>query len=110
MSERSDDRIDAIFSALSDRTRRQVLGRLARSESATATELSAGMDVSRQAIVKHLQALHTAGLANPERLGREVRYSLDPRPLRDAARWIADEGAEWDERLGRLQALLRERP
>jgi DNA-binding transcriptional ArsR family regulator len=105
----SEDSIDAIFSALSDRTRRQVLGRLARSDSVTATELATGMDVSRQAIVKHLQALSSAGFATTERSGREVRYSLDPAPLREAARWIADEGGRWDDRLGRLRALLEDR-
>jgi DNA-binding transcriptional ArsR family regulator len=101
-----DDRIDAVFAALSDPTRRSVLGRLARGPSASATELAAGMPVSRQAVVKHLQALGHAGLVAPTREGREVRYALTPQPLGDAVGWMVDVGAQWDRRLARLRRQL----
>jgi DNA-binding transcriptional ArsR family regulator len=97
------DRVDAVFSALADPTRRALLGRLSASAGASATELSAPMPVSRQAVVKHLQALSDAGLVAPQRHGREVRYSLTPAPLGDAMGWMADVGAEWDRRLARLR-------
>jgi DNA-binding transcriptional ArsR family regulator len=101
-----DDKVGAVFSALSDATRRSVLGEVARADSITATELAESMPVTRQAVVKHLQVLGRAGLVTSARDGREVRYSFSPDPLTDAARWIADEGANWDERLERLRQLL----
>jgi DNA-binding transcriptional ArsR family regulator len=106
---RRDERVDAVFAALSDPTRRSVLGRLARSPSASATELAADLPVSRQAVVKHLQTLGSAGLVTPTREGREVRYALSPEPLGDAVGWMADVGAEWDERLERLRRQVRAR-
>jgi DNA-binding transcriptional ArsR family regulator len=105
----NDNRVDAVFAALSDPTRRSVLDRLARSPSASATELAAGLPVSRQAVVKHLQALDHAGLVTPTREGREVRYALTPAPLEDAVGWMVDVGAQWDRRLDRLRRQLERR-
>jgi DNA-binding transcriptional ArsR family regulator len=62
--------------------------------------------VSRQAIVKHLQALSEAGLVTGTRHGREVRYELTPGPLDDAVDWMVTVGAEWDRRLARLRGRL----
>jgi DNA-binding transcriptional ArsR family regulator len=102
-----DDRsVDAVFFALSDPTRRAVIRRLSERR-VTATELSAEIPVSRQAIAKHLAVLKEAGLVEPERSGREVRFHLTPRPMGEAASWIDDVGAEWDRRLGALRRHLR---
>ena len=103
---RDDARIDAVFAALSDPTRRSVMRELARADHLTATELAETMPVTRQAVVKHLQVLNRAGLATATRDGREVHYSFTPDPLADAARWLADEGAAWDDRLDRLRSQL----
>jgi len=92
-----------VFHALADPTRRELLGRLAAQPSATATELAHELPVTRQAIVKHLQSLGAAGLVAPTREGREVRYALTPDPLDGAVDWIVGVGAEWDERLARLE-------
>ena len=100
------DRVDAVFAALADPTRRRLLGRLAEQQSATATELAAAEPVSRQAIVKHLHSLDEAGLVAPSRTGREVRYALTPEPLEDAVGWMATVGAQWDRRLARLRGRL----
>lgn len=100
------DRVDAVFAALADPTRRRLLGRLAEQRSATATELAASEPVSRQAIVKHLRSLDEAGLVAPSRTGREVRYALTPEPLDDAVGWMATVGAQWDRRLARLRGRL----
>jgi DNA-binding transcriptional ArsR family regulator len=101
-----DDRVDAVFAALADPTRRRLLGRIAEQQSATATELAAAETVSRQAIVKHLRSLDEAGLVAPSRTGREVRYALTPEPLEDAVGWMATVGAQWDGRLARLRGRL----
>ena len=74
---------------------------------ATATELAAELPVTRQAVAKHLAALHKAGLVEPRREGRETRYTLTPAPLVDAMGWMADVGADWDQRLARLAERAR---
>jgi DNA-binding transcriptional ArsR family regulator len=99
-----DERIGAVFSALGDPTRRQVIEVLANEGEMTATELAAEIPVTRQAIAKHLSTLSEAGLVASEAHGREVRYRLTPAPMRQAVAWMAETGAEWDERLARLRA------
>jgi DNA-binding transcriptional ArsR family regulator len=96
------DRVDLVFTALADPSRRFVLETLAVRGTATPTELAGELPVSRQAVAKHLAALHTAGLVRSQRRGREHRYELDPAPLEDAAGWIARVGTLWDRRLGAL--------
>jgi DNA-binding transcriptional ArsR family regulator len=98
---------EALFAALSDPTRRQVIASLSERETATATGLAEEIPVSRQAIAKHLASLEEAGLVSAERIGRERRYRLTPAPLAEAVSWIAAVGAQWDERLARLSRLAK---
>jgi DNA-binding transcriptional ArsR family regulator len=97
---------DAVFAALADPTRRRLIAELGSRGSATATELAADLPVTRQAVAKHLGALSSAGLVDGRRRGRETRYTLTPRPLADAARWMAEVGAQWDDRLEALRRHL----
>jgi DNA-binding transcriptional ArsR family regulator len=96
----------AVFAALADPTRRRLIAELAARGSATATELAAELPVTRQAVAKHLASLNAAGLVDGLRRGRETRYRLTPEPLADAARWMAEIGARWDERLEALRRHL----
>jgi DNA-binding transcriptional ArsR family regulator len=98
--------LDAVFGALADPTRRGLFERLLAGGPDTATNLVAGLDVSRQAVVKHLQVLADAGLVAPRRQGREVRYAATPEALIDAVGWMAATGAQWDRRLDRLRSRL----
>jgi DNA-binding transcriptional ArsR family regulator len=100
------DRAGAVFGALSDPTRRQLLAAISNQHAATATGLAAELPISRQAVLKHLGALADAGLVHRERSGREVRYTVTPEPLSDAVSWMAAVGGQWDERLGALQTQL----
>src|SRR5215203_3433367 len=93
--------VDAVFAALADPTRREVIGRLAR-EPASASRLAGELPISRQAVAKHLAALDRAGLVVPRREGRELRYSLDTAPMSEVMAWMAGVGAQWDARLARL--------
>lgn len=97
--------VDAVFAALADPTRRHVLDEVGRRGAATATEIAADLPVTRQAVAKHLGVLADAGLVGARRAGRETRYRVTPEPLGDAIGWMARVGAEWDERLARLQRL-----
>ena len=98
------DALDRLFSVLADPTRRALLQRLVRQGPDTATRLVEQCSISRQAVVKHLQALADAGLVQPERVGREVRYRATTARLRDAVVWLLDAGADWDRRAARLRA------
>jgi DNA-binding transcriptional ArsR family regulator len=102
----SDDRAGAVFGALSDPNRRALLTEIAAHPAATATELASRMPISRQAVLKHLNALTEAGLLDRTRTGREVRYRFTPGPLSDAVDWMTSVGAEWDERLAVLRRQL----
>lgn len=99
------DSVDTVFAALADPTRRRVLDEVGRRGAATATELAADLPVTRQAVAKHLGVLATAGLVDAQRSGRETRYRVTPAPLGDAIGWMAQVGAEWDDRLARLRRL-----
>ena len=87
-----DDHIGAVFSALSDATRRSVLGQVSRTESITATELADTLPVSRQAVVKHLQVLGRAGLvtsaATAVRCGTRSRPHRSPTPRNGSSRKV----------------------
>jgi DNA-binding transcriptional ArsR family regulator len=91
------DPLDQVFSALADPSRRHVLGYLADHRTATATELTGELPMTRQAVAKHLAALGDAGLVQAERAGRETRYRLTAT------------GQEWDDRLDALRRALEPR-
>ena len=101
--------VGAIFSALSDPTRRRVVELLSQRPSVTATGLAQELPITRQAISKHLATLVDAGLVSAAHEGRETRYRLTPEPLTGAMRWMASAGARWDERLARLAQGLADR-
>jgi len=100
------DAPDAVFAALADPTRRQVLRLVAERGPTSATLLERELPVTRQAIVKHLIVLSRAGLVTGQRAGQEVRYALVPEPLDDVSAWIAELGSRWDERLARLRQVV----
>lgn len=96
--------VDELFGALADATRRDMLERLVHGGPATATELAVAYPLTRQAIVKHLQALADAGLVAAARVGREVRYRATTEPLADVIDWLRGTSAAWDRRADRLRA------
>lgn len=99
-----------VFHALADPTRREVVRLLAEHGEMTASALARELPVSRQAVAKHLAVLRAAGLAEPQRAGREARYRFTPAPMADAAAWMAATGARWDERLAALRRTLPPSP
>lgn len=97
---------DAVFTALSDPTRRSVFEHVAAHGGITASVLAGQLPVSRQAVTKHLDSLGDAGLVAKQRVGREVLYSATPGPLTDVMEWAADVGSAWDARLERLKGMF----
>ncbi|MHB8606010.1 MAG: metalloregulator ArsR/SmtB family transcription factor [Thermoplasmatota archaeon] len=101
----AEQRTDAVFRALADPTRRRIVLLLAAGEMRT-SDIAARFPVSRPAISKHLAVLKRAGLAAERRVGRERRYRLTRQALAEAAGYVRDVEAFWDERLGALDARL----
>ena len=91
------DVLGQVFGALADPSRRQVIGYLSDRGTATATELTGELPMTRQAVAKHLATLADAGLVESERQGRETRYRL------------TRAGEEWDDRLDALRSHLERR-
>jgi DNA-binding transcriptional ArsR family regulator len=98
-----EDGIGAVFSALADPTRRQLLDFIAALGEASATRLAERLPVSRQAVVKHLAALEAVGLVEARKSGREVRYRVLPERLTASAAWLSARAQAWDSRLGALK-------
>jgi DNA-binding transcriptional ArsR family regulator len=83
----SDD--DAVFRALADASRRQLLDRLFRENGQTLGALCRGLAITRQAVTKHLAILEEANLVSTRRRGREKLHYLNPVPINEIAeRWI----------------------
>lgn len=99
-------RVERVFDALGDPGRRALVASVAERGTATATELAAELPVTRQAVAKQLGALADAGLLRASRIGRETRYEVTPQPLGEAAAWLVEVGARWDERLAALARSL----
>lgn len=101
--------LDDLFGALADPTRRAIFQRLMHDGPQTATTLAEDSPLTRQAVVKHLQALADAGLAAPARLGREVRYAATPEPLAAVVAWLTESAPAWDRRIERLLSGITDR-
>lgn len=92
--------MDAVFKALADSSRRELLDRLRAENGQTLNELCARLDMTRQAVSKHLAVLEEANLVATVKRGREKLHYLNPVPIHEIGeRWIGKFEA------GRLQAL-----
>jgi DNA-binding transcriptional ArsR family regulator len=103
----SPDALSATFAALADPTRRAILARLARGETAV-TELAKPFDMSLPAVSKHLKVLERAGLIVR---GREAQWRpcrIEPKALKGVDDWLEDYRRFWEERLDRLDDYLRQ--
>ena len=107
MVELQAQRLDAIFHALGDPTRRRMLHSLAGGER-TVSQLAGPFSMSLAAASKHIKALETAGLIRREVRGRTHVCHLEPGPLASAHEWLSYYEGFWTLRLDRLEELLLE--
>jgi DNA-binding transcriptional ArsR family regulator len=105
MGEYPSDLLDRVFSAVSDPTRRAILGRLADSE-ARVTDIASGFPISLNSTSKHIRVLEGAGLVRRSVRGREHILTLDAAPLAEAAGWIEHYYRFWSEQLASLDAFV----
>ncbi len=101
----SSERLDRLFAALADPTRRAIVERLEAGELPVG-ELAAPFDMSRPAVSKHLDVLEDAGLIRRIRAGRENHCRLNVNRLRAIDRWVAHYRLYWSERLDALSQYL----
>ena len=104
-----EDRADALFHALSDRTRRDILRRVLAGERSV-TALADKYDMSFAAVQKHVAVLERAGLLTKRRHGREQLASGDVRAVRSVASLLDEFESVWRGRIARIDALLEESP
>lgn len=97
--------LDRAFAALSDPTRRQIVERLAQGE-ATVGELAEPFSITLPAVSKHIHVLERAGLIEQRRSAQRRPCNLVPERLRLVSDWLAQYGALWEDRLGRLESHL----
>ena len=96
--------LDRTFAALVDPTRRAILVRLEREESASVSELAQPFAIKLPAVMKHLDVLDAAGLITRSKLGRTVTVRLSPEPMREAMDWLRRYERFWSASLDRLAA------
>lgn len=101
--------LDAVYGALSDATRREMVARL-RSGPLSVSDLGEPFGMTLAAVGKHVSALETAGIVRTEKHGRVRTCSLVPRGLSVAAQWLADQERFWNDRLSALETHLEENP
>lgn len=97
--------IDEVFRALSDPTRRDVLGRLSTHE-ASVSDLAANYDMALPSFMEHLKVLERSGLVRSRKAGRIRTYELLPQQMRLAENWLARQRSLWERRLDQLDSYL----
>jgi DNA-binding transcriptional ArsR family regulator len=107
MNRSSPDRLDAIFAALADPTRRAILARLAAGE-ASVNELAEPFAMSQPAISKHLKVLERAGLISRGHDAQRRPRRLEARPLAEANQWLERYRQFWEGSFRKLDAVLEE--
>ena len=103
----SSERLDSVFGALSDPTRRAILARLAKKE-CSVTELWEPFAISAPAISRHLRVLETSGLISRRKTGRVHYCRVRPDALEHAADWIVQQRAFWEQQFDALARYLDE--
>jgi DNA-binding transcriptional ArsR family regulator len=100
-------RLDAVFAALADPTRRAIIERLSRSE-ACVTEVAEPFPMSLNAVSKHIRVLEASGVVERRRQGRDHILSINTRSLDEVDGWIERTRRYWEERLDAMARLLGE--
>ncbi len=103
------ERLDRVFSALGNPTRRAILARLARDNALSVSELAEPFEIKLPAVMKHLDVLEGVGLIRRAKAGHTVTVELSPRPLRTAMDWLQRCEHVWEANLDRLTRYAEKR-
>ncbi len=105
-AEEKQEQASAAFAALGDSTRLQLLTRLGSDSNNSISELSSGLQLSRQGVTKHLRVLEDAGIVVSHRVGRETQFTLVPESLAQLQTYLESVSSQWDDAIDRLQAFV----
>lgn len=105
MRARDSTRLDEIFHALSDSSRRRMIDRLSEGP-ASVSELAQPLDMALPSVVKHLGVLEAGGLVTSEKAGRVRTYRIAPNAIDAVETWLATRKARWNAQFDRLDAYL----
>jgi DNA-binding transcriptional ArsR family regulator len=98
----------SVFAALGDETRLSVLAKLSNGKPQSISRLTAGTNLSRQAVTKHLRVLANAGVVRSVRIGRESLFGLEPRPIEEVRNYLDQVSRQWDDALTRLKSHVED--
>ena len=100
-----DQQLDALFTALSDRTRRDIVARLSTGD-ATVKDLAEPYAMTVQAVSQHIRVLERSGLVSQRKLRQTRPCQLEPAALEVALSWLEESRRTWSERMDRLETHL----
>ncbi|MEC5398089.1 ArsR/SmtB family transcription factor [Uliginosibacterium sp. H1] len=103
---RASDTLAGVFAALGDPTRLKLVAVLCAGGAFSIAQLTAGTEISRQAVTKHLQVLSDAGVVRDVKMGRERLWQLEPAQIEEARRMLEAIGREWDVALNKLKMFV----
>ena len=95
-----------VFAALGDETRLRLVAVLCAGGALSIAQLTAGTEITRQAVTKHLQVLAEAGLVRDIKVGRERLWEFEPARLDEARRSLDEIARQWDYALNKLKAAV----
>ncbi|WP_425098034.1 ArsR/SmtB family transcription factor [Tropicibacter sp. S64] len=98
-------RLDLAFAALSDPTRRAIVGRLCEGEKSVSA-LAEPFDLTLPTLLKHVGILERSGIVTTQKQGRVRTCRIVPAVLQETEHWISRHIAEWESRLDRLEAHI----
>ena len=98
----------SVFAALGDATRLSVLAKLSNGQPQSIARLTAGTNLSRQAVTKHLRVLANVGVVRNVRSGRENLFELEPQPIDEVRKYLEQVSRQWDDALARLKAHVED--
>lgn len=107
MPNQSAARLDRVFQALADPTRRAVVQRLCRG-AAPVSELARPFDMALPSFLQHLKVLEGCGLVRSHKAGRVRTFELLPQPLEAAEGWLGEQRSLWLRRLDQLDRYLEQ--
>lgn len=96
----------AIFAALGDETRLRMIAVLCAGGAMSIAQLTAGTEITRQAVTKHLLVLADAGLVRDVKVGRERLWEFEPSQIEEARRSLELIAQQWDHALAKLKKSL----
>lgn len=94
------------FAALGDQTRLALLTKLSGGQRYSIAELTAGTNLTRQAVTKHLRVLERARILHAKRAGRERFFEIDPAPIQQLTAYLETVSKQWDATLARLKLFV----